>query len=285
MSMWSLPKRLLPLGAVALVSGWSSSAYAQLDASANVGLGFNVSSLTGPPSTCTSSGNPASCYLSGAIGYDNGTASAYGTASDSALALSSSVLTNGSHYGTGTPTASVSTSFGDTLSIHDAPTSGILALTLGYDLQSSIGCLIGPEASCQTSSGVTLLNNHAAVTSALLTTANFPVVQSATNPVSLTAQKVGTYVLDLSYTASEANVLLSLVSNANCAVGFSGYCQAQTSGKAWLEGVSVLGDPNARISIAPSSVAAPEIDANSAVAALTLLLGGLAVMRGRLARG
>jgi hypothetical protein len=136
MSMSPLPKRLLPLGALAMVAGWSSSAYAQLDVSATVGLGFNVSSLTGPPSTCTSNGNPASCYLTGAIGYYNGTASASGSASDSVLAVSSAALTEGDHYGTGTPTTSVSTSFGDTLAIHNAPTSGILSLTLGYDLQS-----------------------------------------------------------------------------------------------------------------------------------------------------
>jgi hypothetical protein len=245
----------LPLGALAMVAGWSSSAYAQLDVSATVGLGFNVSSLTGPPSTCTSNGNPASCYLTGAIGYYNGTASASGSASDSVLAVSSAALTEGDHYGTGTPTTSVSTSFGDTLAIHNAPTSGILSLTLGYDLQSSIGCLIGGESSCLSSSAVTLLNNHSAIESALVTSANFNVSQPTANPESVTAQSTGVYVLHLSYTASEANFLLSLVSNSGCQVGFGiGYCQAQTSGKAWLEGVSVLGDPNAKISITPSSV-------------------------------
>jgi hypothetical protein len=129
---------------------------------------------------------------------------------------------------------------------------------------------------------VTLLNNHSAIESALVTSANFNVNQPTVNPESVTAQSTGVYVLHLSYTASEANFLLSLASNSGCQVGFGiGYCQAQTSGKAWLEGVSVVGDPNAKISITPSSVAAPEIDSNSAIAALTLLLGGLAVLRGR----
>jgi len=277
----SVPKRSLARGVFALVTCWSSSAHAQLDASAATGLGFDVSSLTGPPTTCTSGGNPASCYLTGIEGYDNGTAAAYGSAASRFLSVSTYVLTTGDHYGTGTPTATVSTSFGDTLSIHNAPTSGVVALVLGYDLQASVGCLVGAESSCATAPAVTLLNNQSAVASASLNSPSSPSANVGNVTLASEAARVsGTYVLDLSYNSSAANLLFSLVSDSNCQVGFGiGYCQAQTSGTAWVESVSVLGDPNARITLAPTPSPAPEIDSSSAVAALTFLFGGLAVIR------
>ena len=276
------PTRLWSVCVVISLIGWTSSAYAQLDASASLGLGFNISSPSGPPSTCTSNGNPASCSLTGELGYYNGTATGYGSATDKKLSVTTSVQTDGSHYGTGTPTASVSSSFDDTLSIHNAPTAGILSVTFGYNLQASVGCVIGGESTCASAPVVTLLDDHTVVASASVNSSSFPYSQSTANPYVLSAKSIGTYTVDFAYTASQADLFLSLISSSNCQVGFGvGYCQGQTSGKAWIEGASVIGDPNARIHVAPGIVAAPEMDSGSGVAALTLLLGALAVVRGR----
>lgn len=266
------------LGVLSLLA-WSACAVAQTSASASVSLPFNVSSLEGPPSSCSATANPAACALAGDIGYNNANGSASATAAYGSLSVSTALGAIGDHYGgEGTVTAQASASFSDTMTIQNAPTAGTLVITWNYSEQTQVACAFGPEVGCVGSAALLLTGAPSnPVTSS-------SVANPTLYPAGSTTQSSGSFVEDLPYSSSQANLYFLLTASSSCQVtGFGGeYCDSTSSSSLQIAAIQVL-DGGGNVMPAADIAAASEVVFSTvplpaSVWLLLSALGGLALM-------